>query len=175
MPHKHLSGEEMFMKFLSLLLAMLFVGLSPHAALSQCCCSKAEFTITDDGGQPLKKNDVKISVISDQSRGGASFDEADNDEARVQFRIGCGNGKESLLLEYLGSEMRIRFMLYGEFGRPKGEVAFTPGNYVAELEKEREDEGARKLVFRKATAKEMKEIEPPAASDEPSDQTINPF
>ena len=165
----------MSMKLLSLLIAVLILGLSPHAALSQCCCSKAEFTITDDGGQPLNKNDVKIRVTSNRSRGGASFDEADKDEAKVQFRIGCGNGKESLLVEYLGGEMRIRFKLYGEFGRPKGEVAFTPGNYVAELEKEREDEGARKLVFRKATAKEMKEIEPPKASDEPSDQTTNPL
>jgi hypothetical protein len=163
------------MKFLSLLIAVLIVGISPHAALSQCCCSKAEFTITDDGGQPLKISDVKISVASDQSRGGASFVENDIDEARVQFRIGCGSGKESLLLEYLGGEMRIRFKLYGEFGRPKGEVAFSRGDYVAELEKERDDEGARKLVFRKATEKEMKEIEPPAVTDEPPDQTTSPL
>ena len=159
------------MRRFTVLVAIFIAVFCGQAAYSQCCCSGAQVTITDGGGIPLPAADLKVKTIGESSGGRIQFAEDKKGEASFKFRVGCGNGKEGLLIEYMGVEMRVRFKLYGDFGSPKTDIVFATGDHVAEFAKEREDEGARAIVLRGATAEEMKEIEPPEPYDEPSDQT----
>lgn len=164
------------MGLFKLVLALFILSIGANAALSQCCCSGPYVNITDGGGFTLKLSDVQVKeLFPTPERNRISLREAANNDASFYFRVGCGSGKEALLIEHLGVQMRIRFMLLGDFGHPQMDISFVPGDYIAEFAKEREDDRAQKIVIRSATAEEMKEIEPPAKSDEPSDQTANPF
>ena len=164
------------MKQFRLLVLPLLTVFFAQAAYSQCCCSGAEVTITDGGGVPLPAADVKVKEFGKESGYRIQFDKDKKNDVSFRFRVGCGNGKEALLIEYMGIEMRVRFKLYGEFGSPKANIVFSTGDHVAEFEKERDDEGRQTVVLRGATAEEMKEIEPPPpADDAPQDQTAQAF
>ena len=159
------------MRQLQVLLFPFIALLFAPTASSQCCCSGAEVTITDGGGVPLPAADVKVKEFGKESGSRVQLDKDKKDDARFRFRVGCGNGKEALLIEYMGVEMRVRFKLYGDFGSPKANIVFSTGDHVAEFAKERDDEGRQTVVLRGATAEEMKEIEPSEPSDAPADQT----
>jgi len=149
-----------------LLLAIPFA----HTAYSQCCCSGPEVTITDDGGIPLRAEDVKVKELGEAQNSRIHFKKG-HSEAKFRFRVGCGTGKEVLIIESMGVEMRVRFKLHGEFGTPRVDIMFSPGDHVAEFSEERDDEGAEAVVLRPATAEEMKEVEPPEPADAATDQT----
>lgn len=160
------------MRYAKLLFAFGLIVLFAQFGQSQCCCSGAEVTITNGGGFALPAEQVSITKIPNSHGSVRMRTIAESPaEAKFQFYVGCGDGKETLEIEYMGVEMRVRFKLYGEFGRPQVEIPFGLGDYVAEFAKEREDEGARKVIVRHATAEEMKEIEPPAEADATIDQT----
>ena len=165
------------MRQFRILVFLLIAIFCTYTAYSQCCCSGPDVRITDGGGVSLAASDVKTSVIPgkrDNAR--ITVYDRDKNEAKFQFYVGCGDGNEALTIEHLGVTMRIRFKLHGDFGHPKVDVVFATGDYVAEFEKERDDEGARTVVLRAATAEEMKEIEPPPpAEDAPQDQTAQAF
>ena len=163
------------MKSIMSLVFLLFIGLSAQATLAQCCCSGAEVSITN-GAFALPKSDISVKEIFAKGVGNRiSF--SSKTDAIFRFHVSCGEGKETLSVEYLGVEMRVRFKLYGDFGRPKAEIPFQTGDYVAEFTKESEDEGGRKVVIRPATDEEMKEVEPEpeTAADGQLDQTADSF
>jgi hypothetical protein len=150
------------MKAFQVLFVVFVLGLCANAAFSQCCCSGTELTLTDSSGNPLPIDDVKIteSVRGTQSNRIRPKD-AESGVAKFEFQVGCGNGTESLAIEYAGSTMRVRFKLYGDFGHPKTSIAITHGDYVAEFEKRSEDDNGRTTIaIRPASNEEMKEIEP---------------
>lgn len=166
------------MRSLCFAIVLFVIGFSAQAAAAQCCCSGADIKVTDGGGVALPVKDVKITVLSpaEGARGSVRASTREKDDPRTNFHVGCGNGKEALLIEYMGVQMRVRFKLYGDFGHPPVDIAFAVGDFVAEFEKEREDDGKRKVVTRPATAEEMKEIEPVAEPDAAAvDQTANTF
>lgn len=150
------------MKAFQILFVVVVLSLCTQAALSQCCCSGTEITLTDSSGDPLPLNELKIteSVRGPRSSNIKSRD-AESGLAKFEFHVGCGNGTESLTIEYAGSTMRIRFKLYGDFGRPKTEIAIAHGDFVAEFIKQSEDDNGRTTIaIRPASDEEMKEIEP---------------
>lgn len=164
------------MKYAKLFFALAFVALSAQFTVAQCCCSGAEVTISNGAGFGLAAEQVTIDNFNNSHGSIRMRTTADSPaEAKFQLYVGCGNGKETIEVKYMGSTMRVRSMLRGDFGRPQVEIPFEAGDYVAEFAKEREDEGARKVVVRPATAEEMKEVEPPAETDAPIDQTANPI
>ena len=150
------------MKAFQFLFVVLVLGFCAQAGLSQCCCSGAEITLTDSSGNPLPLNELKIteSIRGTQSSNIRPGD-AESGLAKFELHVGCGNGTEALTVEYAGSTMRIRFKLYGDFGRPKTEIAIARGDYVAEFIKQSEDDNGRTTIaIRPANDEEMKEIEP---------------
>lgn len=163
------------MRLIPLFLLLAVALFLPLAVNAQCCCSGAEITISDGGGTALPADEVKLSPIPNRRNNATiRISEPDSNEAKFQFYVGCGDGEEALKVEYMGVAMRVRFKLYGDFGRPKVSLAFSPADYVAEFSKERDDDGIReKVVFRFARAEEMKEIERSPASDAAPDQTAN--
>lgn len=163
------------MKWIKIASCLLFLGLSSQAALAQCCCSGAEVAITN-GAFAMPKSDITVKEISPKGSGGRTSSISEH-EAIFKFHVGCGNGKETLSVEYQGVVMRVRFLLRGEFGSPRVEIPFQTGDYVAEFAKESEDEGGRKVVIRPATDEEMKEVEPEpeTAADGQLDQTADSF
>ncbi|MFL6467195.1 MAG: hypothetical protein ACJ72Z_04470 [Pyrinomonadaceae bacterium] len=149
------------MKVIKVLFATLLITLGSHTAMSQCCCSGSEVTLTDGWHDTLQVNDLKLTELNREKNGGRiQFWESKTGEAKFQFHVGCGRGTETLMIESGGSTMRIRFKLYGDFGHPKTEIVFSHGDYVAEFEKESEVDLRRSVVIRPATAEEMKEVEP---------------
>lgn len=161
------------MKLVKIFAFLLLLGLFGQAALAQCCCSGAQVSITN-GAFPLPKGDVTVErIFAKDLSDHISFNS--ETDAMFRFYVGCGNGKETLAVEYLGVVMRVRFKLYGDFGSPRAEIPFQTGDYVAEFVKEGEDEGGRKIVIRPATAEEMKEVEPEPepAADGLLDQTAD--
>lgn len=161
------------MRSIKLFFALLLGGLFSQAAISQCCCSGPIVKVTDGAGFTLPASDVRVTAVPNQRRNPRlSAYESDKDIAVFTFSVSCGDGTESLLIEHLGVEMRVRFKMFGDYGRPHADIVFTPGDHVAEFAKERDDESEKKIVLRTATAEEMKEIEPPA-TDAPSDQTAS--
>jgi hypothetical protein len=157
------------MKLVKTGIAAVMLLLLAQAAYSQCCCSGAEVAVTD-GAAPLPRPDVKITQFGKRSEHERIVFREEEERAVFQYYVGCGDGKEALTIEYKGLIMRIRFKLHGDFGGPKGEVVFSPGDFVAELVRS-EDGIPRSVVFRDATPEEMEEIEPPATDD----QTVNPL
>lgn len=159
------------MKAFKVVLFVVICWLCSYSAIAQCCCSGAEITLTDSSGVALSMKDVKITPSS--RRGEASLREVipQSDAAKFRFYVGCGDGTESLTIEYAGSTMRVRFKIHGDFGRPKTEIAVTHGDFVAELIKESEEDNWRTTIaVRPATEQEMKEIEP--AGKETLDQYL---
>lgn len=163
------------MNSIKLIFVFAIVAACSEFAVSQCCCSGSEVTITDGAGFALPAKDIKVEKFAG-SRGDIRIRTAVSEapaDSKFQFHVGCGNGSEALVIEYMGVEMRVRFMLRGDFGHPTANIVFAQGDYVAEFAKQREDEGGtRKIELRPATSEEMKEIEPPA-TDASSDQTAN--
>lgn len=163
------------MKALYLAVAFIVVIFGSLSAFAQCCCSGVVINLTDSGGNSLRASDVKVTEVSERSTGRVHFSDIRSDEAVIGFRIGCGSGKEVMLIEYMGSEMYVHFKLYGEFGSHRADLVFASGRYIAELAKEREDGARRELAFRQPTVDEMTEIERPKDTDAPTVQTDNPF
>lgn len=162
------------MNSIKLVFAFAIVAVCSEFAASQCCCSGSEVTITDGAGFALPAKDIKVEKFAGSRGDIRTRTSADAPaDAKFQFHVGCGSGKEALVIEYMGVEMRVRFILHGDFGHPTAHIVFAQGDYVAEFAKQREDEGGtRKIELRPAKAEEMKEIEPPA-TDASSDQTAN--
>ena len=148
------------MKLLFLVFATFTVLFCAQLAVAQCCCSRADVTITNGVGLPLVASDISVLNVSEWSDGNRTnlFD-GERREAIIQFRIGCGTGKEVLLIEHQGVVMRIRFKLDGEFGNAKVEAGFFPGDFVIELEKEPVEDSRRTAVIRPADVEEVNEAE----------------
>ena len=148
------------MKLLGLFVALLAIAWNCESAAAQCCCSRAEVTITNGAGFALDAGEIVVREVSE--RGGGNRAAVLNDKterAKIHFRIGCGTGREIMVVEHQGVEMRIRFKLLGDFGHAELDVPFAQGDQIIEFDTEPGTDGKRKAVSRQAGAEEVKEAE----------------
>ena len=157
-----LTGQpgEKNMKLLYFLLGALILAVGPQAVMAQCCCSSVKVTVTNGAGFPLDVDDVKAREVSERLDGSRVWINSDEKKkARINYHIGCGNGREVMVVENQGVEMRIRFKFNGDFGRVELDVPFAAGDHVVEFEKEWSEYDRRKAVIRPADSEEAKEAE----------------